>query len=147
MLNSINIQGRLVADPELKTTPNGVSVTMLTVAVERSYSKVGEKRQTDFIDVVAWRSIAEFICKNFSKGKAIILEGTLQTRNYEDKKGIKRKVTEVIAEKVHFAESKKSESRIEEMPLPEDDTQETKPSEKASDDFTDFYDSDLPFEG
>ena len=86
MLNRAIIMGRLVADPELRQTPNGVSVITFTVAVDRNYSRDRE-RQTDFIDVVAWRQTAEFVSKYFSKGKMIIVEGSIQTRSYEDRNG------------------------------------------------------------
>ena len=86
--------GRLVADPELRQTPNGVSVITFTVAVDRNYSRDRE-RQTDFIDVVAWRQTAEFVSKYFSKGKMIIVEGSIQTRSYEDRNGNKRRAVEV----------------------------------------------------
>lgn len=107
MLNTVILMGRLTADPELKKTPSGVSVTTFTVAVERSYAKHGE-RQTDFIDIVAWRSTAEFVSKYFRKGQMIAAQGSIQTRTYEDKQGNKRKVVEVQADKVFFADSKGS---------------------------------------
>lgn len=97
--------GRLVADPELRQTPNGVSVITFTVAVDRNYSRDRE-RQTDFIDVVAWRQTAEFVSKYFSKGKMIIVEGSIQTRSYEDRNGNKRRAVEVVADNVQFGESK-----------------------------------------
>ena len=81
MLNVVALLGRLTADPELRKTPNGVSVTTFTVAVNRSYVKQGGERQTDFIDVVAWRSTAEFITKYFKKGQMIAVQGSIQTRS------------------------------------------------------------------
>lgn len=105
MLNIINLCGRLTADPELKATPNGVNVTQFTVAVDRDYSK-GDDKKTDFIPVVAWRSTAEYVCKWFAKGKMIIVSGSLQVRQYTDKDGNKRYVSEVIADKVFFAGDK-----------------------------------------
>lgn len=97
--------GRLVADPELRQTPNGVSVISFRIAVDRNFSKDRE-RQADFIDIVAWRSTAEFVSKYFTKGKMIIVEGSIQTRSYEDKNGNKRTAVEVVAENVMFGESK-----------------------------------------
>ena len=95
MLNIAVIMGRLTAAPELRTTPNGVSVTSFSVAVDRSYSsRSGGERQTDFINVVAWRGTAEFICKYFQKGQMIAIDGSIQTRNYEDKQGNKRTAVE-----------------------------------------------------
>ena len=108
-LNKIFIIGRLTSDPELKKTPSDISVTSFTVAVNRPKNKDGEQ-QTDFINVVAWRNTAEFICKYFSKGSAILVEGTLQTRTCEDKEGKKRKVFEVLANNVDFVESKAKNS-------------------------------------
>lgn len=107
MLNKIILMGRLVYDPELKTTPNGISVTSFRIAVDRNYAKSGEQRQVDFIDIVVWRQAAEFVCKYFIKGQLIALDGTLQTRSYDDKNGNKRWVTEVIAENVYFTGDKK----------------------------------------
>lgn len=105
MLNRAILMGRLVADPELRQTPNGVSVVSFRIAVDRNYSK-DKERQTDFIDIVAWRSSAEFVSKYFSKGKMIIVEGSIQTRSYEDKNGNKRTAVEVVADNVMFGESK-----------------------------------------
>ncbi len=104
MLNKAILMGRLTADPELRTTPAGVSVTSFTVAVNRNYNR----EQTDFIDVVAWRQTAEFVSKYFHKGQMIAVEGAIQTRNYEDRNGNKRKAVEVVADQVHFTESKNS---------------------------------------
>lgn len=105
MLNSVVIQGRLTAEPELRTTTNGVSVTSFNVAVDRSY-KNGEEKQTDFLSVVAWRGTAEFVSKYFRKGSMIVVQGSLQTRNYEDKNGNKRTAVEIVADNVHFCGSK-----------------------------------------
>ncbi len=108
MLNSVCLMGRLTANPELKSTPSGVPFTRFTLAVNRTYVKSGEERQTDFIDVVAWRRTAEFICRYFKKGQLAAIEGSIQTRNYEAKDGTKRKAFEINVNNVHFAESKKS---------------------------------------
>ena len=105
MLNRAILMGRLVADPELRQTPNGVSVCSFRIAVDRNYSRDRE-RQTDFIDIVAWRQTAEFVSRYFTKGKMIIIEGSIQTRNYEDKNGNKRTAVEVVADNVQFGESK-----------------------------------------
>lgn len=102
-LNVVVLMGRMVADPELKRTQSGVSVSSFRVAVDRSFSK--EERKADFIEVVAWKGTAEFICKYFHKGSMIALAGSLQTRNYEDKNGNKRTAYEVVANEVHFAGS------------------------------------------
>ena len=103
-LNKAIIAGRLTADPELKTTPSGLSVTSFTVAVDRRF---GKEKQTDFINCVAWRSTAEFITKYFSKGNSICVCGSIQTRNYTDKNGNKRTAVEVVAEEATFCEGKK----------------------------------------
>lgn len=109
MLNVICLMGRICGDPELRTTNSGVSVTSFTLAADRSYVKQGEQRQTDFIDVVAWRNTADFVCKYFRKGQLIAIQGSLQTRTYTDRDGHNRKAVEVLAENVHFAEGKKKE--------------------------------------
>lgn len=106
MYNRAILVGRLTADPELKQTPNGVSVTSFSIAVNRAYTSKGGERQTDFIDLVAWRSTAEFICRYFSKGKAILVEGSIQTRTYVDKQGQNRRAWEVVVDNAHFVESK-----------------------------------------
>lgn len=110
MFNSVILSGRLTADPELKTTPSGISVTSFNVAVNGPKNKDGEQR-TDFITVVAWRSTAEFIAKYFRKGNLIGIEGSIQTRNYEDKNGNKRTAFEVVADRVHFLESKRNDTQ------------------------------------
>ncbi len=107
MLNVAVLMGRLVADSELRHTPNGIAVTTFTIAVDRGYAKAGTERQTDFIDIVAWRSSAEFVCKYFRKGQMIAVEGSIQTRSYTDKDGNKRKAFEIVANNVSFTESKR----------------------------------------
>ncbi len=102
MLNKVVLMGRLVADPELRQTPNGVSVLPIRIAVNRTYNR----DLTDWIDIVAWRQQAEFVSKYFGKGDLIIVEGALQSRNYEDKQGNKRTAIEVVADQVHFASTK-----------------------------------------
>lgn len=110
-MNVCILMGRLTADPEPKRTPSGVSVTSFTVAVNRSYVKQGEDRQTDFIDVVAWRNTAEFISKYFRKGQMIAVHGSIQTRSYEDKHGNRRKAVEVLVDKADFCGDKKMEAK------------------------------------
>ena len=118
MLNRVILMGRLVVDPELKTTPSGISVTSFRIAVERSYAKAGEERQTDFINIVCWRNTAEFVCKYFPKGSLIALEGQLQTRSYQDKDGTTRYMVEVLADKVSFTGEKqdKQENKPQSYP-------------------------------
>lgn len=107
MLNIAVLMGRLVADPELRHTPTDVAVTSFTLAVDRSYVKSGAERQADFIDVVAWRNTADFVCKYFRKGSLIAVQGAIQTRSYTDSQGNKRKAFEIVADNVHFAEAKR----------------------------------------
>ena len=106
MLNVAVLMGRLVADPELRTTPTGVSVTSFRIAVDRAYVKAGEQRQADFIDIVAWRQTAEFVTRYFRKGSMIAVQGSIQTRNYQDKEGHNRTAVEVVADQVSFTGSR-----------------------------------------
>ena len=108
MLNVIAVMGRVVADPELRKTTTGISTTTFAIACDRNFVKAGSERQTDFFDIVAWRSSAEFASKYFKKGQLVAVNGSLQTRSYEDKNGNKRKVYEIVAENLHFAESRSS---------------------------------------
>lgn len=108
MLNVAVLMGRLTADPELRHTPNGIAVTTFTIAVDRGYAKAGTERQADFIDIVAWRGTAEFVCKYFRRGQMIAVEGSIQTRSYTDREGVKRKAFEIQANNVSFTESKRS---------------------------------------
>lgn len=108
MLNHIVLMGRLTRDPELRRTGSGIAVATLRLAVDRDYApKDGSPRETDFIDVVAWRSTAEFVCKYFTKGQLMAVTGSIQTRNYEDRNGNKRKAVEIQATEVNFASSKR----------------------------------------
>ena len=106
MLNNVTLMGRLVADPELKTTQNGTPVASFRLAVERNYAPQGQERQADFLPCVAWRQTAEFISRYFTKGRMIAVEGSLQSRNYEDKNGQKRTAYEVIVDQAYFADSR-----------------------------------------
>jgi single-strand DNA-binding protein len=105
MLNTAIIMGRLTADPELRKTPSGVDVTRFTVAVDRDYAKQGEEKKTDFVNVVAWRQTASFLCKYFSKGSMVAVQGSIQTGSYE-KDGVKRNTFEIVADNVSFCGSK-----------------------------------------
>ncbi len=104
MLNVVVLTGRLTVDPELKTTANGVSVCSFPIAVDRRFSRTAEERQTDFINIVTWRSSAEFVSKYFKKGQMIAIEGSIQTRRYQDKDGNNRTAFEVVASNVQFAD-------------------------------------------
>lgn len=105
MLNCAVIMGRLTADPELRTTNNGNSVTSFTVAVDR-YAKAGAERKADFINVVAWRQTAEFVSRYFRKGQMIAVQGSIQTRKYQDRNGNSRTAFEIVADQVNFCGSK-----------------------------------------
>lgn len=106
MLNHVVLMGRLVADPELRTTTTGKSVATFRIAVDRSYSKSAAERTADFITVVAWEQQANFVCRYFAKGSMIAVVGSIQTRNYEDKTGAKRTAFEVVAREISFCGSK-----------------------------------------
>ena len=107
MLNKIFIMGRLTRDPELRRTQNGTAVAGFALAVDRDYKNADGTKETDFIEVVAWRSTAEFVCKYFAKGRMAVVEGRLQIRDWTDKDGNKRRSAEVIADNVYFGDSKK----------------------------------------
>ncbi len=107
-MNKAILMGRLTADPELKATTNGVSVCSFTVAVNRRFVKAGEERKADFINCVAWRNTAEFICNYFAKGRMIGLIGSIQTRDWTDNEGKRRYATEVIVDEAYFTEGKGS---------------------------------------
>ena len=123
--------GRLVRDVEQRTTQSGLSTCSFTVAVDRKYKGADGQKQTDFINCVAWRQTAEFICKYFSKGNRILLNGSIQTRTWDDQDGKKHYATEVLVEDVEFCESKRNASTDEAgyndgtndsyIPLDEDD--------------------------
>lgn len=106
MLNKVILMGRLVDEPELKTTPNGTSVTSFRVAVERDYKANDGERPADFPTIVCWRSTAEFVCRYFGKGNMIAIEGQVQTRSYQSKDGKNHIATEIMAEKVSFTGEK-----------------------------------------
>lgn len=108
--------GRLVSDPELKTTPSGVSVTTFRIAVDRSYVKAGEERKADFFDIVCWRQSAEFVCRYFGKGALIAVEGQLQSRTYQAKDGSNRYVVEVVADNVSFTGERQKRGRLRRKP-------------------------------
>lgn len=110
MLNIVAIMGRLVADPELRTTPAGVNVCQFRIACDRNFARQGKQRQADFVDIVAWRAQADFVCKYFSKGSLIAINGRIQTRNYQDKNGNNRTAFAVVAENINFGGSKGTSS-------------------------------------
>lgn len=107
MLNKIIVMGRLTRDPELRRTQSGLSVTSFSVACDRDFKSQSGEKETDFIDIVAWRQTAEFVCKYFSKGRMAIVEGRLQIRDWQDNNGNKRRSAEIVADNVYFGDSKR----------------------------------------
>ncbi len=134
-LNCAIIMGRLTAMPELRTTASGIAVTTFCVAVDRNYVKEGEERQTDFINVVAWRQSAAFVTRYFEKGQPICIKGAIQTRNYEDKNGNKRTAVEIVADSISFCGDKKKEDAEKDKSVPQGFTELP----------TDIDDDGLPF--
>ena len=133
MYNKAILIGRLVADPELRQTQNGTSVCSFRIAVDRKYSKDGE-RGADFLNIVAWRSTGEFVTKYFTKGKPIGIEGSIQTREYIDREGNKRTAFEVVADSAFFVESKGAGQSASQAP-----------KSVAVEEFEEVDDADLPF--
>lgn len=127
MLNHIVLMGRLTRDPELRRTGSGVAVASFTIACDRDFAPQGGEKETDFIDIVTWRSTAEFTQKYFAKGSMIVVSGRLQLRDWTDKDGNKRRSAEVVADNVYFGESKKQTAQpnvnelapVYEMPIPQ----------------------------
>ncbi len=150
MLNSVIMMGRLTDNPELRQTPSGRSVCSFTIAVDRTFKSADGERQTDFFDVVAWGSTADFVSKYFTKGQLVAVQGRMETRSYEDRNGVRRKAFNIVAENVHFAEPKRDSYAGGGQPAPayEDRTQATAAFENSGrDDFREIDDSDddLPF--
>lgn len=107
MLNKIVLMGRLTRDPELRRTQSGTPVTSFSLAVDRDFKAQNGEKETDFVDVVAWRATAEFVSKYFTKGRMAVVEGRLQIRDWTDKDGAKRRTAEVVADNVYFGDSKR----------------------------------------
>ena len=159
MLNVVEIMGRLVADPELRTTQKGTNVCTFRIACERSYTQNGQQRQADFVDIVAWGKTAEFICKFFQKGSMIAIDGRLQTRNYQDKQGNKRTAVEVVANNISFAGAKAADkpaaasyeqqtwwNHVQQAKAAAQNAQQPAYTQGSTDDFAVINDSDdLPF--
>lgn len=119
MLNKIVIMGRLTKDPDLRRTQSGTAVASFSLAVDRDFKGEDGKRTTDFVDVVAWRNTAEFVCNYFTKGRMAVVEGRLQIRDWKDKDGNNRRSAEVIADNIYFGDSRKGTAASAE-PLPEE---------------------------
>ncbi len=149
MLNNVSLMGRLVADPELRHTPNDIAVSSFTLAVNRNYVKSGTERQTDFIDIVVWRSTAEFVSKYFHKGQLVAVQGSIQTRLYQDKDGNKRKAFEIVADNVYFAESKRDSYSSESSYSSNNSYEQNQSNSYSNGETGDFQeiplDDDLPF--
>ncbi len=142
MLNKIVIMGRLTRDPELRKTQNGVAVTSFSIACDRDFKSQNGEKETDFIDVVAWRSTAEFVSKYFTKGRMAVVEGRLQIRDWTDREGGKRRSAEIVADNVYFGDSRPKEGQ-EEPPAPPSDGFGKLPG--GFDPFSEAEDGDLPF--
>ena len=140
MYNKAILIGRLVADPELRTTPSGANVATFRIAVNRSFTSGGE-RKADFLNVVCWRQQVEFVCHYFSKGKLIGVDGSIQTRDYTDRDGNKRNAFEIVAERVFFVDAKSAGAAAETHP---EAVAETPPA-APDPDLTAADDTDLPF--
>ncbi len=139
-MNVVVLIGRLTDNPELRKTSSDLSVTRFSIAVDRPF-KTGEERQADFINIVAWRQSAEFICRYFTKGQRIGVEGSLRMNKFTDKDGNNRTSYEVVAEAVHFVESKRDNANGENLPS---QTENSSQNENTAD-FTEVDDGDLPF--
>lgn len=111
MLNQITLMGRLTKDPELRNTAQGTAVASFSLAVERDYAPNGGSKETDFIDIVAWRSTAEFVSKYFSKGQLVAVTGRLQIRDWTDSDSVRHRIAEVVASNVYFAEAKREREK------------------------------------
>lgn len=116
MLNKIIVMGRLTHDPELRRTQSGTAVCSFSIACDRDFGGKDEEKVTDFLDIVAWRSTAEFVSKYFTKGRMAIVEGSLQIRQWTDKNGNKRRSAEIIANSVYFGDSRPKQENEDEPP-------------------------------
>lgn len=109
MYNRVILMGRLTRDPELRTTQSGITMCRFSIAVDRSFARQGEERQTDFFDITCWRQQAEFVCKYFTKGRMIHVEGTLQNNNYTDNNGVKHYSMAIMADRIDFCGDKRAD--------------------------------------
>ena len=136
MLNRIILMGRLTRDPELRRTSSGTAVTSFSLAVDRDFKSQSGEKETDFIDIVAWRNTAEFVSKYFTKGRMAVVEGRLQIRDWTDKDGNKRRSAEIVADSVYFGDSKRDGG----------DTVQSEPQSEPQSGFSEVEDDgDLPF--
>lgn len=147
MLNKIILMGRLTRDPELKRTQSGTAVTSFALAVDRDFKSQSGEKETDFIDIVAWRNTAEFVSKYFTKGRMAVVEGRLQIRDYTDREGNKRKAAEVVADNVYFGDSKSDEGGAARSSAPAYGNRPASAQIPMNNDFAEIGDEDgeLPF--
>lgn len=146
MLNHITLMGRLTRDPELRFTQNSVAVASFSLAVDRDYAPKGQDKETDFIDIVAWRHTAEFVSKYFAKGSLVVVSGRLQIRDWTDREGGKRRSAEVVAENVYFGEPKGSrQARQSDRQAPPQTAPSGKPYPESATFTEDYDDGELPF--
>lgn len=143
MLNHITIMGRLTREPELRRTNGGTPVASFTMAVDRDFSGSGQEKETDFLDVVAWRNTAEFVGKYFSKGRMAVVSGRLQIRNWTDKDGTKRRAAEIVADSIYFGDSRQDSGRGDRAPSAQ--TSDPGPQEYDAYDEGAADDGHLPF--
>ncbi len=141
--NRVILVGNLVADPELKTTPNGTSVTRFRIAVNRRFTRAGEQPQTDFFDIVAWRQTAEFVARFFTKGRPILISGALQNRSWTDNNNVKHYATEIVADEVTFVDRKVDGAGGAPMPQNTVPTYSTPTADSGFEDLS--ADDELPF--
>ena len=144
MINSAVLMGRLTYEPALRATPSGVSVIRFQIACDRQFQAKGEERKTDFIDVTAWRQTAEFISRYFHKGSMIAVEGSIQTENFTDKDGSKRKSVQVVANNVSFCGSKTENDTASDTPFHQPAPSYAEADESDFEEIADD-DDDLPF--
>ena len=141
--NKVILVGNLVADPELKTTPSGVSVTRFRIAVGRRFTRAGEQAQTDFFDIVTWRQTAEFVARFFTKGRPILVSGSLQNRNWTDNNNVKHYATEIVADEISFVDRKADGAPMAGMPQNNIPTYSTPTADSGFEDLS--ADDELPF--
>lgn len=140
MLNEITIMGRLTRDPELRTTTSGISCATFSLAVERDFKEKSGDKATDFIDVVAWRSTADFVSKYFAKGRMAVVHGRLQIDSYKDKDGNPRRAARVVADNIYFGDAKPVSQSSQSSAVPAAQPVNVMPEASGLDD-----DEDLPF--
>ena len=142
MINVVAIMGRLVADPQLRQTTTGKNVASFRIACDRGRRDANGQNQADFLDVVAWDRTAEFVCRYFSKGSLIAIDGRIQSRSYQDKNGNNRTAIEIVAQNVSFCGEKKQETK----PFPPANENALNFAQGGNDDFAPVDDADdLPF--